>query len=195
MQYNMKWLTYSDLDLVLKLSEIVYQNEKNTYPVNLKPASNYDKFTNIISVFLVSDDYLGSDQREVLGIFDKNENLVTAIGVRKILTTPSWVLSWTISNLKTITFIKVWQEALLFICDEMEKKSINEFFVVNPDKKEKVYEKLMRFLRDRYWTFVEFKIPAGKKISFSLYWSIMGHQLYNYDVNIRRYILKRDHDS
>lgn len=195
MQYNIKWLSFKDIPAIMELSKLIYSNEKDTYPVNLKPADNYNEFTNIINIFLVPDTYLGSDQRSVLGVFDEENMLIMAIGVRKLLVTPTWLLSWAISNIKTAQFIKIWRDSLNFICDTMELHGINEFFVVSPAEKEKVYEKLMRFLRDRYWTFTEIKIPRGRKTEYNVYWAIMGYQLYSYDINIRRYILKREHDA
>lgn len=195
MQYHMKWLTHSDIPMIMQLSTIVYKNEKETYPLNLKPSDNQENFSNIIQIFLVSDTYLGYDQRVVLGIFDDTDKLLIAIGVRKLLSIPAWTLSWTISIIKTFSFLPIWKNGLLFIIDEMEKNGYKEFFVINPTLKEKVYEKLMRFLRDRYYTFVEINIDKGNKTKHSLYWSIMGYQLYPYDINIRRYILIRKHNE
>lgn len=195
MQYNMKWLSFKDIPTIMELSTLIYSNEKDTYPINLKPADNYNEFTNIINVFLSPDDYLGSNQRSVLGVFDDSNTLIMAIGIRKLLVTPTWLLSWAISSVKTASFIKIWRDSVTFICNTMELNNINEFFVVSHAEKEKVYEKLMRFLRTRYWTFTEIKMPKGKKTDYSFYWAIMGYQLYSYDINIRRYILKREHDA
>ena len=186
MQYHIRWITHNDADNVMALSKHIYETDKESYPTNLNVSN-----PNILSAFFVSEDITGSYNRRAIGIFDDNQRLVAATGTRKMDFIPVWVLSWTLSSIKTAQFGSIWQKQLGMLTDDFESQGINEFYVVSPASRELAYKKMMRFMRKRYWTFAELNISAGTKPSHGLHWIIMGNQLYSYDINIRRYILKR----
>jgi len=186
MQYHIRWITKDDADKVIELSRYVYDHDKESYPTNLNVSN-----PNILSAFFMPDDVTGSHNRRAIGIFDENENLVAATGTRKMDFIPIWVLSWTLSKIKTAQFSNVWKDQLEMLTEDFERQGINEFYVVSPTTRELAYKKMMRFMRKRYWTFAELTIKAGTKPMHGLHWIIMGNQLYTYDINIRRYILKR----
>lgn len=186
MQYNIRWLSHTELDKVIKLSTDIYSVSKNSYGPNLGPDSN------VFKMFLISDDVKGAEYRKVLGVFSDNDELVMAIGVRQMHNTPSWLLSWIISDVKDLKFRRIFKDSLMFICNFFESINCNEFYVIHPATREDSYKHIIKFMRDRYWTFIEMTIPKFTKCDYGFYWGLMGYQLYQYDVNIRRYILKRE---
>jgi len=190
MQYSMRWLQHGERHRIQALSDHVYKNEKNNYPNALNSAKS-----SLFDLFLIPANTVDSDIRRVLGVFDDSGHLITAVGARSLKTYPCWYLSWTISEVQTIAFVKIWRDIVQFLCRHYESQNLNEFYVISPCDREEAYRRLMQPLRTKYWTFVETKISSGMKPDFSLYWSIMGYTLYPYDINIRRYILKRDPDE
>lgn len=186
MQYNIRWLTSSELDKVIKLSANVYNNSSDSYGPNLGPDSN------IFKMFLISEDVIGSEYRKVAGVFSSENELIMAIGVRQMHNVPAWLFSWVLSDIKTSKFVIVFKDALKFICNFFESINCNEFYVIHPATRENAYKHIIKFMRERYWTFIEMTIPKFTKCEYSFYWMLMGYQLYHYDVNIRRYILKRE---
>lgn len=166
MSFNMSWLSYTDLP---KLSEL-------------------DGADNTTSMFLSPFDYQGSDQRMVLGTIDENDDIQLAIGVRKLLPMPIWILEWVLTNPIIDNFQFLFDKTIVSLCKFMEGIGYNEFMIIDTDDKNK---QMLSSLEHRYWSFVDVKIPAGFKTDHSLHWSIMKYQLYNYDIQLRRYILKR----
>ena len=50
----------------------------------------------------------------------------------------------------------------------------------------------MLFMRERYFTFVETTIPAKTASSFGFIHELSGKTLHPHDINLRRYILRRE---
>jgi hypothetical protein len=69
---------------------------------------------------------------------------------------------------------------------------INEWYVSSPGGREESYRKIMRFLRERYITWVECTIPAGTRSPWPVYHSMLGYAIHNFDVNLRRYVKRRE---
>ena len=124
---------------------------------------------------------------------DETGKILIAIGVRQIQPVPAWLLSWALSDLSSYQFARVWRQCIDFLCSYFEGIDVNEFYVLNPEDREESYRRIMKFLRDRYWTFVETTIAPGSRTNHSLYNAFMGHTTYPYQVHIRRYIKKREH--
>jgi len=186
MQFSVKWLDYSDRHVIKDIAKSVYTKPSHLYPTNLSgdsPLYNY---------FLVPPSVIGSDQRKVAVIVNSNGEPVVATGVRELGNIPAWLLSWTVSSISSMSFVAAWRQTLNFTTAYYESKSINEFYVVSPVEREEAYSRMTSFMRNRYWTFVEQTIPKGTRPTHSLYHTITGNILYTYDINIRRYILKRD---
>lgn len=184
----MKWLSFEERHLVAELAEIVYQDPKSSYPRILDPAQKKD---NPIYYFLVPDTVTGHTSRRILGVFDPTGRMVMAIATRSIDYAPVWMISWTLSSLKSAAFIGAWQAAMQHLVKCFEQIGLNEFYVVSPVSKEAIYRRLMAPLRERYWTFVETTIQSNHVAPFGLHWLIMGQHLYSYDLHLRRYILRR----
>lgn len=185
MQYNIRWLSYSEISLIKALAEEIYENGLETYGPNLHPKNT------LYDLFLVPEEITGSNYRKVVGIFDDNQNLMFAMGVRQLYDIPAWNLGWVISKYKNLKFIAGFKATLTFVCEYFENIGCTEFYVVHPASKEKVYQYILKYMREKYWTFVQCSIPKHTKSQYSFYWAIMGYQLYQYDIMIRRYILKR----
>ena len=194
MQYDIRWIRYDQKNLIIELSKDIYEkNSKVSYSPNLNQAANPNEaMPHVLDLFLIPPAYLGSDQRKIIGVFDENNQLVMATGVRCLLTNQAWVLSWTLSKIKDFSFKKVWQQHVQFACEYFENIGYKEFWTVSPVSRESAYRSLMLPMREKYWTFVEFTVPQHQRTDFSLYWSLMGNRSYPYDINIRRYIMKRD---
>ena len=187
MQYNIRWLDYTEQHQIKALSLRIYENPKNSYPLNLDAKSSH-----LFSLFMVPPDAVGADTRKIAVVADEHGQIVVATGVRELSTMPAWLLSWTISEVSSAAFVKIWRDLLKFICAYFENRDINEFYVVNPAEREESYRRMTKFMRERYWTFVEKTITENQKSDYSLYNSFMGWSLYPYTINIRRYILKRE---
>lgn len=190
MGYNLKWLTYADADMIQSLSNQVYNTDKSAYQTSLNTNRS-----DIFNIFLTPSNVINANQRRILGVFDHNGQLVQVTGVRQLKSSPAWVLSLTLSNLRNYTFVKIWKMQLQFLCSYFEHMNYNEFYVTNPATLEETYRYVTKFMRQRYWTFVEATVPATTKAEFSLHYNILGYQSYSHDMNIRRYILKRDNND
>ena len=191
MQYTMKWLDKSDINLLKDLSNNVYSRKKDSYP----HALNASVAPQIFDLFLVPPEVTGSDQRRILGVFDSDQRLVMASGTRRVVGMPAWSLSWTLSEISSISFVDVWKSHLSMLCSHYESIGYNEFYVVSASSRETAYRYIMRSMRQRYWTFVEISIPCNQKAAHSLHWSLMSYGSYPYDINIRRYIMKRGENT
>lgn len=188
MRYDIRWLSYEEQRLVIDLASNVYATQKSSYPSVLDPKNVQN---NPIHAFLTPDHVKNSSRRRILGLFDGTGELVMVVATRTIDYCPVWMISWTISTLRNASFIKAWQQALDHLTKHFESQGLNEFYVVNPVTREATYRKLMSWLRRKYWTFVERTVLANTKPDHGLHWLIIGQHLYQYDINIRRYILRR----
>lgn len=186
MQYNMKWLDMEHLDSVKELSASSYSNPKDTYPVALKPDSR------MFELFLVPESQGGHEWRKTLGVFDADGNMIMAAGIRRMQHQPVWLLSFVLSSQKNVGMVRAFRDMIVFLCDYHEQIGINEFAVASPAGREESYRKIMRFLRERYITWVECTIPAGERSPWPIYHSMLGYAIHSYDVNLRRYIKRRD---
>ena len=186
MQNNMRWLDMSSLSDIKALAEISYANPKENYPVALKPDSR------MFELFLVPEDVGGHEWRRTLGVFDDNGQLIMVAGIRRMQHQPVWLLSFVLSSLKNIAMVRTFRDMIMHLCDFHENIGINEFAVASPAGREESYRKIMRFLRERYITWVECTIPAGERSPWPTYHSMLGFAIHSYDVNLRRYIKRRE---
>ena len=185
MQYNMRWLDQDSLLDIHGLSAASYANPKDTYPVALKPDSR------MFELFLVPDTVGGHEWRKTLGVFDQDGKLVMAAGIRRMQHQPVWLLSFVLSSLKSSAMVRAFRDMIMFLCDFHESIGINEFAVASPAGREEGYRKIMRFLRERYVTWVECTIPAGERSPWPVFHSMLGYAIHTYDVNLRRYVKRR----
>lgn len=185
MRYTMKWLGIESLGSINELAASSYANPKDTYPVALKPNSA------MFSFFLVPETVGGHEWRKTLGVFDENGTLLMAAGIRRMQHQPVWLLSYVLSSQKNIGMVRAFRDMIVFLCDYHEQIGINEFAVASPNGREESYRKIMRFLRERYVTWVECIIPAGERSPWPVFHSMLGYAIHNYDVNLRRYVKRR----
>lgn len=186
MHYNMKWMDVSELDEIKALSASSYANPKDTYPVALKPDSR------MFELFMVPESVKGHEWRKTLGVYDEGGNLIMAAGIRRLQHQPVWLLSYVLSTQKNMGMVRAFRSMILFLCDYHENIGINEFAVASPSTREEGYRKIMRFLRERYITWVECTIPAGTRSPWPVYHSMIGYAIHDYDINLRRYVKRRD---
>ena len=186
MQDNMKWLDMSNLDEIQALAQQTYANPKDTYPVALQPDSR------MFELFLVPESISGHEWRKTLGVYDADGNLIMVAGIRRMQYQPVWLLSFVLSNQKNIAMVRTFRDMIMALCDYHESIGINEWYVSSPGGREESYRKIMRFLRERYITWVETTIPAGTRSPWPVYHSMLGYAIHNFDVNLRRYVKRRE---
>lgn len=186
MPHNMKWLDISSLNDIKALVGQIYEDSKETYPIMLEPDLK------IFELFLVPQDVNGSEWRKTLGIYDSDNNLVMIAGIRRMQFQPIWLLNFVVSSTKNISMVRTFRDMIIYLCDYHESVGINEWYVANPNDKEENYRKIMKFLRERYITWVECVIKAGERSPWPVYHSMLGHATHNHDVNLHRYVKRRD---
>lgn len=186
MQNSIKWLTMDDLNDVKTLAEASYANPKETYPVALQPDGR------MFELFLVDEKEGGSQWRKTLGVYDAANRLIMVAGIRRMGHQPVWLLSYVLSSQKNIRMVKTFRDMIVYLCDYHESIGFNEFAVASPAGREESYRKIMRFLRERYITWVECVIPAGERSVWPSYHSMLGYAIHTYDVQLRRYIKRRE---
>jgi len=186
MQDNMKWLDESSLDEIKALAEATYANPKDNYPVALKPSSS------MFELFLVPESVGGHEWRRTLGVYDDKGKLAMVVGIRRLQHQPIWLLSFVVSSQKNIAMVRMFRDMINYLCDYHESIGFNEFAVASPAGREESYRKIMKFLRERYITWVECVIPAGQRSPWPAYHSMLGFAIHNYDVHLRRYVKRRE---
>jgi len=182
----MRWLDESSLDEIKALAEATYANPKDNYPVALKPSSS------MFELFLVPESVGGHQWRRTLGVYDDQGKLVMIAGIRRLQHQPIWLLSFVVSSQKNIAMVRMFRDVINYLCEYHENIGFNEFAVASPAGREESYRKIMKFLRERYITWVECVVPAGQRSPWPAYHSMLGFAIHNYDVHLRRYVKRRE---
>lgn len=165
-------LDYSEIPLIIELA--------STLPREKRSQINDDVISQFLSPY--------SDNRKIFGYFDNHQNLISAIGSRNLLITPSWALQWVISkNATPIIFRKLVHLAI----DEFIKQGCLDFFVPVPSNIQPQYQKIINEFSRDYWIYTESTVDKHSRSNYSLYWNIMGYRSYPFDLNINRCIKKR----
>lgn len=196
MQYSLNLLEHSSLPLIVELANEIYNSEHTTddrYPkfqvgMLLDDSDNREKF---FSMFVLPPQYAGFTQRRAYGVYDSNNVLIAAVGVRRYDHLPSWSISWLLSPKTGAKFIALFRYIVEQLCQIHEAAGMNELFVTYPAHREEAYSRIMLFMRERYFTFVETTISAKTLSPYKFIVELVGQTLQPYDVNVRRYILRR----
>mgnify|MGYP003342224180 CR=1 FL=1 len=194
MQYSLEVLENESLDKVVELSNSIYNGaDEDKYPdfrvgFDIVAENNRRQFFNM---FMLPKHYVGFTQCRTYGVFDSNKQLIAAVGVRRYNYFPSWSISWLLSPKLGTRFVVLFRYIVDELCKIHEEIGINELLVTYPTSREEAYSRIMLFMRERYFTFVETTIPAKTTSSFGFIHEMMGSTLHPHDMNLRRYILRR----
>jgi hypothetical protein len=195
MQYHLKALEDTSLPMVLSLASEIYNGvDEDKYPdfrvgYDINAESNREKF---FSMFMLSPAYIGFTQRRSYGVFDENETLIAAVGVRRYDHFPCWSLSWLLSPKIGARFIPLFRFIVDELCKIHEAAGINELLVTYPASREEAYSRIMLFMRERYFTFVETTVKEKTASPYEFIHELLGKTLHPHDMNLRRYIRRRE---
>ena len=180
------WLCYgiSTTSSLKKLSERCYQQQHSTYPQGLNHTQS-----NLYSEFLLPPHDINNRRRAILAVYDSRNMLRAAVGVSELQSTPAWLLSWVISDLKSAEFITTWAQLISKLCRYFESLGRKEFYTVTPESRTRPWLRLMQPVLDRYDNSVQRVVAAGARVDFPLYWSMMGHSTFDYPVKINLFVL------
>lgn len=194
MPYSLRALDHQDLSLVTDLASAIYDGvDPAKYPEfrvgsDINAEKNREQF---FRMFMLTPDYADFNQRRAFGVFDDDGKMLAAVGVRRYSHTPSWSLSWLLSPSLGARFIPLFRFIINELCLLHEAAGMNEFYVTYPAEREEAYSRIMLFMRERYFTFVECTLPAKTQSNYSLIRELMGFAVHPHDMNFRRYILRR----
>lgn len=190
----MKPLGHQDLEQVTTLASSIYDHaDPERYPEfrvgsDINAEKNREQF---FSMFMLTPEYADFNQRRAFGVYDSEGIMIAAVGVRRYSHTPSWSLSWLLSPSLGARFIPLFRFIVNELCQIHERAGMNEFYVTYPAEREEAYSRIMLFMRERYFTFVECTLPAKTQSHYSLIRELMGFTVHPHDMNFRRYILRR----
>lgn len=194
LEYRLEPLTENDLPIIENYAEEIY-NDSNDYPnfaLNLsRDLTNREQRHEFFRAFTLPASYDNYNIRQTYCL-KYNDRIVTIVGVRRWTHWPSWSVSWLLSKNVGLEFIKTFRELMNQLCSVHEQANMNEFFVAYPAYRESAYSRIMLPFRQRYHTFVESTVVAGERSPYMFIHQLLGERLYQHNMSLRRYILKRD---
>ncbi len=195
MQYRLIPMTLTDLPGLVRFAEDIYKNtDPDKYP-DFKISNDIDdeeKRKKFFSAFMLPSEFNNYNIRQCYALVDESGTYVAAVGVKRWAHMPSWSLSWLLSPMMGVKFIPVFRTIIDELCKVHEAAGMNEFYVSYPASREAAYSKIMLPFRERYYSFVECTLDANTRSYYSFIHELMGHALHPHDMNLRRYILRRD---
>jgi len=192
--YELKQFNHTNLQQVLELADSIYDGvDPSKYPdfrvgFDIDQVKEREKFFRMF--MLDPKKFKNFSQRACWGVY-KNNKLISAVGVRRLPHSPSWCFAWILSPSMGIKFVPMFREIVTELCNIHEAIGLNEFFLTYPEDREDPYSRIMLFLREKYYTFVEMTIPAKTLTHYSLVNELLGRTLHPHNMNFRRYILRR----
>jgi hypothetical protein len=192
---RIKSLNTTHLVELVEFAESIYENtDPDKYP-DFRISADVDdniKRTKFFSAFLVPSNFNDYNIRQAYAFVDENGVYQAAVGVRRWDHIPSWSVSWLLSPRIGVKFIPYFRKIIQDLCELHESAGMNEFYVTYPTSRETAYSKIMLPFRDRYYSFVECTIPANTRSQYSFIHDLMGQALHPHNMNLRRYILRRE---
>lgn len=188
-------LTMEHLPELVQFALDIYENaDPDKYP-DFKISNDIDdevKFTKFFMTFLRPSEFVNYNIRQVYAFKGEDGKFQAAIGVRRWDHLPSWSVSWLLSPGTGINFIPVFRKIMQGLCELHEAAGMNEFYVTYPSSREEAYSRIMLPFREKYYTFVECSLPARTRSPYGFIHDLMGATLHPHDMNLRRYILRRE---
>lgn len=188
-------LNNTHLTELVGFAENIYKDaDPDKYP-DLRLSADVDddiKRTKFFSAFLVPNKFNDYNIRQAYAFVDNDGMYQAAVGVRRWGHMPSWSVSWVLSPRVGIRFIPIFRKIIEDLSKIHEAAGMNEFYVTYPTSRESAYSKIMLPFRDRYYSFVECTLPARTISPYGLIHTLMGTTIHPHDMNLRRYILRRE---
>lgn len=195
MQYSLVPLTLNELSGLVEFAEGIYENtDPDKYP-DFKISNDVDdaeKRKKFFSAFMLPSEFNNYNIRQCYALVDEKGTYIAAVGVKRWAHMPSWSLSWLLSPMMGARFIPIFRAIIEELCKVHEAAGMNEFYVSYPASRESAYSKIMMPFREKYYSFVECTIEANTRSHYSFIHELMGHALHPHDMNLRRYILRRE---
>lgn len=195
MQYSLVSLSFKDLDGLVKFAQNIYENtDPEKYP-DFKISNDIDdeeKRRKFFTAFMLPSEFNNYNIRQCYALVDETGSYIAAVGVKRWAHMPSWSLSWLLSPMLGVKFIPIFRAIIEKLCKVHEAAGMNEFYVSYPASRESAYSKIMLPFREKYYSFVECTIEANTRSHYSFIHELMGHALHPHDMNLRRYILRRE---
>jgi hypothetical protein len=195
MQYSLISMTLDHLPKLAEFAEYIYANaEPDKYP-DFKISNDIDdtiKRKKFFSAFVLPSTFNNYNIRQCYVLVDENGVWQAAVGVKRWAHMPSWSLSWLLSPNLGVKFISIFRTIITELSKVHEAAGMNEFYVSYPAHREAAYSKVMLPVRENYYSFVECTIAANTRSHYSFIHELMGHAMHPHDMNLRRYILRRE---
>lgn len=195
MPYRLIEINSDNLAPLLDFAEMIYQNiDADKYPefrfsTDIDDAGKRKKF---YSAFALPSSFANYNIRQAFVLVNDDGEYIMAAGVTRFENWPSWSVAWVLSPRNNFKFIACFRELIDRLTLLHESIGFNEFFVTYPSSRESAYSKIMLPLRKKYYTFVECTVPAKERNPYGFIHSLMGQTLHPHDMNLRRYILRRE---
>jgi hypothetical protein len=188
-------LNSTHLTGLVNFADGIYKNaDPDKYP-DFRISADIDdhaKRTKFFSAFLVPSSFNDYNIRQAYAFVNDDGEYQAAVGVRRWGHMPSWSVGWLLSPSLGVRFIPMFRKIMDELCKIHEAAGMNEFYVTYPTSREAAYSKIMLPFRDRYYSFVECTLPAKTVSPYGFIHSLMGSTIHPHDMNLRRYILRRE---
>ena len=198
MSYSLRPVTPDQLDNLVDFAKTIYANtDPNKYP-EFRISGDIDdtvRLSKFFNAFILPSKFNDYNIRQAYAVYDSNGVIQAAVGVRRWNNLPSWSVSWMLSPSIGVRFIPLFRQCMVELCKIHEAAGMNEFYVTYPTSREAAYSKIMLPFRERYYSFVECTLPARQMSPYALIHSLMGSALHPHEMNLRRYILRRENTS
>lgn len=188
-------MTADDLPGLVAFADHIYENTKpDKYP-DFKISNDIDntvKRTKFFSAFMLDPSFVDYDVRQCYAVVNESGEYLAAVGAKRWGHMPCWSLGWLLSPAIGMKFVPIFRTIVQELCAIHEAAGLNEFYVSYPTSRCAAYSKIMLPFRERYYSFVECTVPARTRSYYSFVHELMGQAIHPHDMNLRRYILRRE---
>lgn len=183
MSVHIRKLVNDDIAQVEKLVEQRMSNEEDDIFI-------FDGFENkrIFHLYMLPDTVIGHDKFVAFGYFE-DEILKGIIGARNI-NQLSWVLSFIVTESKTVAGIKVIRSLLGSLTSYQETREMIQWYVVSKGERFLSWQRLFKHLREKYHHFVYARTPANEMPRWNQVLAFTGGKLFPYDTTVSMYVSK-----
>jgi hypothetical protein len=193
-EYYLQELSDCDLSMIEDYANDIYQTSADNYPefaLNLsRDLTSQEQRREFFQAFVMPACYNNYNIRQAYCL-KQEDKIISIVGVRRWTHWPSWSVSWLLSKNVGLEFVTTFRQLIQQLCQVHESAGMNEFFVSYPTNREAAYSRIMLPFRKRYHTFIETTVKSGERSPYSFIHQLLGERLYQYDMNLRRYILQR----
>lgn len=132
----------------------------------------------------------GSNEARAFGYFNSTGELIGVIGSRQLTGSPSWVLSFILTDWKNRSALTIIKELMQFVIKYREQQGLFQWFVVSRLDKFKAWQRLFSSARGNYHHYVYARVPANTCPKWFTTLQYSGGKLFPYDINVSMYVSK-----